>query len=154
MQLRSGESARPTPVKQQQNYIEPSKKSHCRFVLVQLARGRCPAATQRTGNHVSNDWAQSTAYSYNGDPLPDYLVRLRSSVYRYKGSADIDQPVTFSARVDAVSRSGVRRLRIRNFQFLSDGPRSMGELNLGAGSWPPLVGVLGNAVAEEYLLQG
>lgn len=110
-----------------------------------------PLGAQAT--HVSQDWAQSTPYSYNGDSLRDYLVRLRSSLYLLKGDADLDQPVTFSARVDAVSRSGVRRLRIRNFQFLSDGPRSAGEFNLGAGSWPSLVGVLGSAVAEEYLLQ-
>ena len=45
--------------------------------------------------HVSNDWAQATGYSYNGDSLRDYLVRLRSSVYLYKGNADIDKPVTF-----------------------------------------------------------
>ena len=45
--------------------------------------------------HVSNDWAQATSYSYNGDSLRDYLVRLRSSVYLFKGSADIDKPVTF-----------------------------------------------------------
>ena len=110
-----------------------------------------PLRAQAT--HVSQDWAQATPYSYNGDSLRDFLVRLRSSLGLLRGRADIDQPVTFSARVDAVSRSGVRRLRIRNFQFLSDGPRSTGEFNLGAGSWPSLVGVLGSAVAEEYLLR-
>ena len=103
--------------------------------------------------HVSNDWAQNTAYAYNGDSLRDYLVRLRSAVYLLKGRPDIEQPVTFSADVNAVSRSGVRRLRVRNYQYLSDGSRSIGEFNLGAGSWPTLVGVLGSAVAEEYLLQ-
>lgn len=103
--------------------------------------------------HVSNDWAQNTASSYNGDSLRDYLVRLRSSVALLKGRADLEQPLTLSATVNAESRSGVRRLKVRNFQFLSDGARSIGEFNLGAGSWPSLVGVLGSAVADEYLLQ-
>lgn len=117
--------------------------------LLTVATNSLPAQA----THVNDDWVQKTSASYNGDSLRDYVVRLRSSLYLLKGRSDLEQPVTFSARVDAVSRSGVRRLRIRNFQFLSDGARTIGEFNLGAGSWPSLVGVLGSAVAEEYLLQ-
>lgn len=103
--------------------------------------------------HVSDDWAQNTPSAYNGDSLRDYLVRLRSSLYLLKGRPDLEQPLALSATVNAESRSGVRRLKVRNFQFLSDGARAIGEFNLGAGSWPSLVGVLGSAVADEYLLQ-
>ena len=130
---------------------------HSKFIIASLsalgflAAGLQPLHAQAT--HESQDWAQTTPYSFNGDSLRDYLVRLRSSLYLLKGRADIEQPLTVLAKVTAESRSGVRRLRIRNFQYLSDGSRSIGEFNLGAGSWPTLVGVLGSAVAEEYLLQ-
>ena len=110
-----------------------------------------PLRAQAT--HASQDWAQSTGYSDEGNSLRDYLVRLRSSLYLAKDNPELAQPVKFTANVTAESRSGVRRLRIRNFQFLSDGSRAIGEFNLGAGSWPSLVGVLGSAVAEEYLTQ-
>lgn len=103
--------------------------------------------------HASQDWAQATGYSDEGNSLRDYLVRLRSSLYLAKDNPELTQPVKFTANVVAESRSGVRRLRIRNFQFLSDGSRAIGEFNLGAGSWPSLVGVLGSAVAEEFLTQ-
>lgn len=103
--------------------------------------------------HTSQDWAQTPGNFDEGNSLRDYLVRLRSSIYLAKDNPELAQPVKFSANVVAESRSGVRRLRIRNFQFLSDGSRAIGEFNLGAGSWPSLVGVLGSAVAEEFLTQ-
>jgi uncharacterized OsmC-like protein len=110
-----------------------------------------PLRAQAT--HTSQDWAQSSGYSDEGNSLRDYLVRLRASLYLAKDNPETAQPVKFSANVTAESRAGVRHLRIRNFQYLSDGPRASGEFNLGAGSWPSLVGVLGSAVAEEYLTQ-
>ena len=110
-----------------------------------------PLRAQAT--HTSQDWAQSNGYFDEGNSLRDYLVRLRSALYLAKDNPELAQPVKFSANVTAESRAGVRHLRIRTFQYLSDGPRSGGEFNLGAGSWPSLVGVLGSAVAEEYLTQ-
>lgn len=110
-------------------------------------------ALNAQATHTSQDWAQSAGYFDEGNSLRDYLVRLRSSLYLAKSNPELAEPVKLSATVTAESRSGVRRLRIRNFQYLSDGPRSSGEFNLSPGSWPSLVGVLGSAVAEEYLTQ-
>jgi uncharacterized OsmC-like protein len=82
-------------------------------------------------------------------PVGNYLTRLRSALQRQAAAA----PTTLRARVTAESRSGVRRLRIRDFQVLSDSERTLAGYNLGAGSWDTEVGVLGSAVANEFLFQ-
>lgn len=110
-----------------------------------------PARAQAT--HTTQDWAQSAGYPDNGDSLRNYQTRLRSALFQLKDHPEQNQPLKLSARVVAEGRTGVRRLRIRNFQFLSDGAPSSGEYNLGAGSWPSVVGVLGSAVAQDFLIQ-
>ncbi len=86
-----------------------------------------------------------------GLPLGNYLQRLRAALAQQ--AAGGEQPRELTARVTAESRSGVRRLRIRDFQFISDSQRSFAGYNLGAGSWDTEVGVLGSAVATEFLVQ-
>lgn len=103
--------------------------------------------------HTSQDWAQSPAAYDDGRSLRDYQASLRSALFLLKGSPELEQPLKLSARVTAVGRTGIRRLRIRNFQILSDGGRDVAEFNLGAGSWPSVVGALGSAVAGDYLTQ-
>ena len=103
--------------------------------------------------HVSQDWATTTVPHDDGSSLRDFLGRLRAALDFSKDRPELAQPLKISVNVTAESRSGVRRLRVRNFQFLSDGTRASGEFDLGAGSWPSLVGVLGSAVAEEFLTQ-
>lgn len=110
-----------------------------------------PANAQAT--HTTRDWAQSAGYLDNGDSLRNYQTRLRSALFQLKDHPEQNQPLKLSARVVAEGRTGVRRLRIRNFQFLSDGSPGTGEYNLGAGSWPSVVGVLGSAVAQDFLIQ-
>jgi hypothetical protein len=86
-----------------------------------------------------------------GLPLAGYLQRLRTALARQVAGGE--QPRELTARVTAESRSGVRRLRIRDFQLISDSQRSFAGYNLGAGSWDTEVGVLGSAVATEFLVQ-
>jgi uncharacterized OsmC-like protein len=85
--------------------------------------------------------------------LNEYLVRKRAALFLSQ-NRPVDQaaPVTLRARVVAESRSGVRRLTIRNFQLLSDSQRSLAGYNLGAGSWETEVGVLASSVADEFLI--
>jgi uncharacterized OsmC-like protein len=82
-------------------------------------------------------------------PLRHYLTRLRAALQRQDAAA----PTALRAHVTAESRSGVRRLRVRDFQVLSDSERTLAGYNLGAGSWDTEVGVLGSAVANEFLFQ-
>jgi|GEM_PF-115488 len=103
--------------------------------------------------HTSSDWAQTEGVSDNGDTLRDFQSRLRSSLFLLKGRPEMEQPLKLSGHVTAESRTGIRRLRIRNFQILSDGGRETGEFELGAGSWPSVVGALGSAVAGDFLTQ-
>lgn len=84
-------------------------------------------------------------------PLDNFLARLGAALRTDTASARAPQPLR--AVVTAESRSGVRRLRIRDFQVLSDSERTIAGYNLGAGSWDTEVGVLGSAVATEFLFQ-
>ncbi|RYX86409.1 OsmC family peroxiredoxin [bacterium] len=109
-----------------------------------------PLLAQAT--HTTQDWAQATT-GYKNDSLRDYLARLKSALLLANKQPEQAQPLKFSASVVAEGRTGIRHLRIRNFQFLSDGTPDVGEYNLGAGSWPSVVGVLGSAVAQDFLTQ-
>lgn len=95
-------------------------------------------------------WAGAPAAVDPALTLRDYGVRLRSALLTLERSPP---PLVLKANVTAESRTGVRRLRIRGFQLLSDGARATAEYDLGPGSWPTMVGVLGSAVAQEFLVQ-
>lgn len=110
-----------------------------------------PLLAQAT--HESQDWAQTPAAVDTGDSLRDFQARLRSSLFLFQGQPEAAQPLQLKAKVTAVGRTGIRRLRIRNFQLLSDGARETAEFNLGAGSWQSVVGALGSAVAGDFLTQ-
>ena len=84
-----------------------------------------------------------------GSPLQAVLTRKAEALK----AAPAGPVRELKARVTAESRSGVRRLRIRDFQYLSDSGRDFGGYNLGAGSWDTEVAVLASAVADEFLLQ-
>jgi len=116
-----------------------------------LAINAQPLYAQAT--HTSQDWAQTVALPGQGDTLRNYLARLRAALLKAKENPDLQKPLKLSAKVTAEGRTGIRRLRIRNFQFLSDGSKGSAESNLGAGSWPTVVGVLGSAVAQDFLFQ-
>ncbi|WP_437222762.1 OsmC family protein [Planctomicrobium sp. SH661] len=103
--------------------------------------------------HQSDDWAQSPAALNEGNSLIDFQRRFQKALTDLKGEPALDQPLKLTANVVAESRTGIRRLRIRNFQILSDGFRETAEFELGPGSWPSLVGVLGSAVAGDFLTQ-
>lgn len=95
-------------------------------------------------------WATDDAPS----PLRAHLAAKRAAIQAL--STQDAAPTAIHARVIAESRSGVRRLRIGQdgkFQYISDSGRDYAGYDLGAGSWPSLVGTLASAVADEYLVQ-
>ncbi len=110
-------------------------------------------ALHAQATHATQDWAQTPAAVDNGDSLREFQARLRSSILLLKGQPEVNEPLKLTGTVTAISRTGIRRLRIRNFQLLSDGNRETGEFNLGAGSWPSVVGALSSALAGDYLVQ-
>ncbi|HTV00859.1 MAG TPA: OsmC family protein, partial [Luteitalea sp.] len=120
-------------------------------VAVPAARqdsARAPVSTRNAGETTTaHSWTPTLA-----DPIPlaDYLTRLKRSL---TDPARAGQDTRLEARVTAESRSGVRRLRVRNFQVLSDSDRNLAGYSLGAGSWDTEVGVLASAVAQEFVVQ-
>jgi hypothetical protein len=110
-----------------------------------------PLSATRSGTLAAQSAAAAPAAGVSDVlPLSNYLTRLRAALTRSTTDA---RAVPLRARVTAESRSGVRRLRIRDFQLLSDSERTLAGYNLGAGSWDTEVGVLGSAVANEFLFQ-
>ncbi|MSU72535.1 MAG: OsmC family peroxiredoxin [Opitutus sp.] len=103
--------------------------------------------------HTAQDWSQAPANFAPQDSLRDYLGRLKSALLAVQDRPEQQQALKLTAHVVAEGRTGVRRLRIRNFQFLSDGAPATAESNLGPGSWPTVTGVLGSAVAQDFLMQ-
>ena len=62
-------------------------------------------------------------------------------------------PVKLQAKVSAEGRSGVRRIRIRGHQVLSDSPPDFAGFDLGASSPELQLGVLGSCVTHITLIQ-
>ena len=133
------------------------KKSILRAITISVSLAGMFATTSQPlraqATHITQDWAQTPPAFDNGDSLRDFEVRLRSSLFLLKAQPEMNEPLKLTATVTAISRTGIRRLRIRNFQLLSDGGREAGEFNLGAGSWPSVVVALGSALAGDYLVQ-
>lgn len=88
-------------------------------------------------------------------PLNDYLSSKREAALARKAriAAGSVAPVTLRAHVTAEGRSGVRRLRIREHQVLSDSPADFAGFNLGPSSPELQLGVLGTCVTHIFLIQ-
>jgi OsmC-like protein len=62
-------------------------------------------------------------------------------------------PGTLTARVRAEGRSGVRRIRIRDFQIISDSEADFAGYDLGPTSPELQLGVLGSCLTHTFLIQ-
>lgn len=82
-------------------------------------------------------------------PLRDVLARKSVALKQ----AEAQKPILIETRTTAESRSGVRRLRIGDYQYLSDSDRGYAGYDLGAGSWDTFAAVAASAIADEYLIQ-
>ena len=87
--------------------------------------------------------------------LNDYLAQKRDAVLAKNDAvaAGTAQAVRLQARVSAEGRSGVRRLRIREHQVISDSPPDFAGYNLGPSSPELQLGVLGSCVTHIFLIQ-
>lgn len=88
--------------------------------------------------------------------LNEYLRHKREALLARKAQAE-KQPVQagnkFSAKVKALGRSGVREIRIRDFQVISDSPPDFAGYNLGPSSPELQLGVLGSCLTHIALIQ-
>ena len=87
--------------------------------------------------------------------LNDYLVHKRAAVLARKAriEAGQGQATALHAHVRAESRSGIRRLRIREHQVISDSPYDFAGFNLGPSSPELQLGVLGTCVTHIFEIQ-
>lgn len=87
--------------------------------------------------------------------LRDYLVQKREALLRKRAAAQVATPpaLTISALVRAEGRSGVRRVRIRDFQILTDSPPDFAGYGFGPTAPELQLGVLGSCLTHSYLIQ-
>lgn len=87
--------------------------------------------------------------------LNHYLSEKRSAVLAREALIDAGNagPVALQAKVSAEGRSGVRRIRIRDHQIISDSPSDFAGYNLGPSSPELQLGVLGSCVTHIFLIQ-
>jgi uncharacterized OsmC-like protein len=87
--------------------------------------------------------------------LREYLLQKRDAllVRRAKAAGEVAVPHEISANVRAEGRSGVRRIRIRDFQILSDSPPDFAGYSFGPGSPELQLGVLGSCLTHIFLIQ-
>ena len=87
--------------------------------------------------------------------LNEYLSEKRAAVLARSAAieAGTAQAARLKASVRAEGRSGVRRLRIREHQVISDSPPDFAGYNLGPSSPELQLGVLGTCVTHIFLIQ-
>lgn len=87
--------------------------------------------------------------------LREYLAQKRDALLARRAAAQAGgaQPHALQATVTAEGRSGVRRIRIRDFQIISDSGPDFAGYNLGPGSPELQLGVLGSCLTHIFLIQ-
>jgi len=88
--------------------------------------------------------------------LPEYLEQKREAIQhrrKWLGDAPENYTAQIQASANAEGRSGIRRIRIRDFQFISDSPPNFAGYNLGPTSPELLMGALASCLTHTYLVQ-
>lgn len=87
--------------------------------------------------------------------LNAYLDQKRAALLKRRAAVEAGElgVTPFAAQAQAEGRSGVRRIRIRDFQIVSDSPPSFAGYDLGPGSPEILLGVLASCLTHTWLIQ-
>ncbi|MEK3910212.1 OsmC family protein [Paenibacillus sp. FSL H7-0331] len=86
--------------------------------------------------------------------LNEYLVQKKAAVEARAAQAEHNtEVIVHRAKVRAAGRSGVREIRIRDFQIISDSPDDFAGYNLGPSSPELQLGVLGSCLTHITLIQ-
>ena len=87
--------------------------------------------------------------------LREYLVQKREALLARRARIAEGKlgPAPLQAKVTAEVRSGVRRIRIRDFQVVTDSPPDFAGYNLGPSSPELQLGVLGSCLNHSFLIQ-
>jgi len=86
--------------------------------------------------------------------LNEYLDQKRGALTEQRKRAQDDSVIApRSVKVRAEGRSGVRRIRIRDFQIITDSPPDFAGYDLGPSSPELVLGALGSCLTHSYLIQ-
>ncbi len=87
--------------------------------------------------------------------LNEYLEEKRHALQEWQAQAETTdaEPYILKAGVRVEGRSGVRRIRIRDFQIISDSGPDLAGYNLGPTSPELQLGVLGSCLTHVFLIQ-
>ena len=87
--------------------------------------------------------------------LREYLQQKRAAITARRARAEQHppQPQQLRATVSAEGRSGIRRIRIRDFQIVSDSGPDFAGYDLGPSSPELQLGVLGSCLTHVFLIQ-
>jgi len=90
----------------------------------------------------------------NPPTLNDFLKRRLSALVVLSNTpSDQLSPIVLSARTTAEQRAGVRRMRIRGHQIISDSDYSFAGYSLGPGSPESALTVIASDIADTYISQ-
>jgi uncharacterized OsmC-like protein len=85
--------------------------------------------------------------------LRDYLAQKRDAIQQIRADRiATPEPLRPAATVSIEGRSGIRRIRIRDFQLLSDATPALAGYNLGPGAAELQMGVLGACLTHLVLI--
>ena len=87
--------------------------------------------------------------------LREYLVQKRERLLAKRAAAaeKTPDPLQISATVRAEGRSGVRRVRIRDYQVITDSAVDFAGYGLGPTAPELQLGALGSCLAHSFLIQ-
>lgn len=86
--------------------------------------------------------------------LDEYLEQKARALGKLRERAeDDDVIIPRKVTVTAEGRSGIRRIRIRDFQVISDSPAEFAGYDLGPSSPELLLGALGSCLTHSFLIQ-
>lgn len=86
--------------------------------------------------------------------LREYLSQKRQALQtRNENALKIGETSLLNAKVTVEGRSGIRRIRIRDFQILSDSGADFAGYDLGPTSPELQLGVLGSCLSHLFLIQ-
>lgn len=87
--------------------------------------------------------------------LREYLVQKRERLLAKRAAAaeKTPDPLQISATVRAEGRSGIRRIRIRDYQIITDSATDFAGYGLGPTAPELQLGALGSCLAHSFLIQ-
>jgi uncharacterized OsmC-like protein len=122
------------------------------FLTISLGISSVQAQTADAPNPFAKPVALQTAAK--GRTLNDFLSLRRVALLQLqKTPSDQIEPLILKARTTAEQRSGVRRIRIRGHQIISDSDYSFAGYSLGPGSPESTLTVLASDIADTYVSQ-